>query len=643
LSWTKRLITVRKSSRVFGRGSLTFIRPTNRAVLVYARQYEGETILCVANMSRSAQFAEIDLSRFRGLVPTEMLGRTRFPRIGELPYLVTLPPYGFFWFSLAEASDEGDKVTVPPEFVTLVLSTAPDTIFDWSRRTFERDVAPAFLISRRWYADKDVALRSTTIAAGFRLGGPQPTYFIGLIDTETERGTSRYVLPLTVEWKRIDQCTRPPANIIAAVRRGAREGTLFDAAAEKDFIVLMLDRLRQGAEINAGNKTLAFRPTNAFREMSPVAVEAVRPVNREQSNTTVIVDAAFVLKLYRRIKPGVHPEVEVGRFLTDVAGYAHTPALMGSVEVADEGGTAALAVVHRYVENQGDAWSVTNGYLDRYIDDQRVVAPEVSAADSELTVYQHRMRIIGRRTAELHQALACSQDDPDFVPEPITADDLTAWTERAVSSARSVFRTLARRRNEMTEANRALTDALLADPERVIATIEGLLPRDLDAMKIRHHGDFHLGQLLVAKDDVSIIDFEGEPRRSVDERRRKAPADRDVAGLIRSIDYSTTAALDRIGQVPPEEMARLAPALATWRDVSTATFLAAYRDQIGDSPLLPSDPAHADRLLRFFLMEKALYEIEYELANRPAWLHVPLAGALRILRSPEPEAATANG
>jgi maltose alpha-D-glucosyltransferase/alpha-amylase len=642
LSWTKRLISVRKSSRVFGRGTLTFIRPTNRAVLVYARQYEGETIVCVANMSRSAQFAEIDLSRFRGLVPIEMLGRTRFPPIGDLPYLVTLPPYGFFWFSLAEQSGDGEVNTVRPEFVTLVLSTAPDTILDWSRRAFERDVLPSFFATRRWFADKDVTLRSATLAAGIRIG-EQPAMFIALIDTETERGTSRYVLPVAVEWRRPDQCTKPPANILAAVRRGPREGTLIDAAADKDFIVLVLDHLHAGREIAAGGRTLAFRPTELFRNMPPPAVEAVHPVNREQSNTTVIVDAAYVVKVYRRISVGVHPEAEIGRFLTDVAGYSNTPALMGSVEINGEEGAAALAVVHQFVENQGDAWSVTNGYLDRYIDGQRVLAADSPTDDTELTAYQQWMRTIGRRTAELHRALASRDDVPDFAPEPITSEDIAAWTESVVARARRTFAALSRQRSGLAEQSRAIADALLADPERTIAEIEALLPRTLDAVKIRHHGDFHLGQMLIAKDDISIIDFEGEPQRNLDERRQKAPAARDVAGLIRSIDYSTTAALDRFGQLTPEELTRLHPVLDAWRDLSTASFFAAYRETIGDSRLLPSDPAAADRLLRFFLMEKALYEIEYELANRPGWLHVPLAGAFRILAPQQSESTNQNG
>jgi maltose alpha-D-glucosyltransferase/alpha-amylase len=232
---------------------------------------------------------------------------------------------------------------------------------------------------------------------------------------------------------------------------------------------------------------------------------------------------------------------------------------------------------------------------------------------------------------------------PDFAPEPINADDIAAWTASVAERARRTFEALAQRRSDMPAHTQELADKLLANRDRTLAEIESLLPRELDAVKIRHHGDFHLGQMLIVKDDVAIIDFEGEPQRSVEERRRKASAARDIAGFMRSIDYSATAALDRMGQVPPEEVARLRPALDNWRDTATDAFLAAYRETVGDHRLLPTKAANADRLLRFFLLEKALYEIEYELANRPAWLHVPLTGALRVLQRPESESVPTDG
>jgi maltose alpha-D-glucosyltransferase/alpha-amylase len=596
-------------------------------------------------MARSAQAAEIDLSPWRGRVPVEMLGRTRFPRIGELPYLLTLPPYGYFWFHLQEDVEGTQEITTAlPEFVTLVLGATPATLLDpWSERAFERDVLPAFLATRRWFADKDVALRRARLHAAIPIQSGIPAYYLSLVDTETDRGASRYVLPLTIDWHRIDKTSRPSTSVVAAVRRGPREGTLVDAAADTDFIRLLLGKLHAGDSIEAGARRLVFRPTAVFQSMAPPTIEAARPVNREQSNTTIIVDATCVVKLFRRIQPGVHPEEEMGRFLTDVVGYQHTPALLGAVELAEGDENYALAVVHQFIQNQGDAWSVSSGYLDRFIDDQRVLSPESRADDSELQSYLLRMRTVGRRLAEMHLALASRDDIAEFAPESIGPEDIAAWTASVAARARETFDALSQRRADMSAPNQELTDRLLADRDRILAEIEDLLPRELDAVKIRHHGDFHLGQMLIVKDDVAIIDFEGEPQRPVGERRRKASAARDVAGFIRSIDYSATAALDRMGQVPPEELVRLRPALDNWRDAATETFYNAYRETVGDRRLLPSNAAEADRLLRFFLLEKALYEIEYELANRPAWLHVPLAGALRLLQRPESETAPTDG
>lgn len=205
--------------------------------------------------------------------------------------------------------------------------------------------------------------------------------------------------------------------------------------------------------------------------------------------------------------------------------------------------------------------------------------------------------------------------------------------------AERIFDTLKERRDSIKEADRPLIDQLLAHRANLRDHLNALLPADIDGLNIRHHGDFHLGQILIVKDDIFIIDFEGEPRRALDERRRKAPAARDVAGLIRSIDYSVTAALERALRVAPDEQGKLGAALAEWRDRSAAVFLAAYRETMTNARLWPADPRAAEQLLNFFLLEKAFYEIEYELAYRPDWLRVPLMGILRILSQQADEAA----
>ena len=273
----------------------------------------------------------------------------------------------------------------------------------------------------------------------------------------------------------------------------------------------------------------------------------MRAVDTEQSNTTALVDTDYVVKLFRRLEPGINPEIEVGRFLTETVGFANTPPLLGTVELVEAKRRSAVAVVHRFVENQGDAWTVTSAYLDRFVEEQRLLAAEAPARATSRPPICARMRQIGQRVAEMQLALASRDDIPDFAPEPITPDDV-----RVVDGAAPA----ARRRGCSTNwraaaptcgrAGSQLVEMLLARVlPRCRDRLHDLLPERIDAMKIRHHGDFHLGQMLIVKDDVFIIDFEGEPRRSLDERRRKAPAARDVAGLIRSIDYSATAALDR--------------------------------------------------------------------------------------------------
>jgi maltose alpha-D-glucosyltransferase / alpha-amylase len=358
-------------------------------------------------------------------------------------------------------------------------------------------------------------------------------------------------------------------------------------------------------------------------------------VDTEQSNTTVLVGADYVIKLFRRLERGLNPEIEVGRFLTETVAFAHTPPLLGSVELEENGARSAVAVVHAFVQNQGDAWTVTSHYLDRFVEEQRLLTAEAAGHSDEQAAYLRRLDQVGRRVAELQLALASRDDIVDFAPEPISVDDARSWTETLLQRAGRAFDDLARRRPELSEDDRQLVDALLSYREALPARLRELLPETVDAMKIRHHGDFHLGQMLIVKDDVSIIDFEGEPRRSLEDRRRKAPAARDVAGLIRSIDYSATAALERALKSAPDEHGKLARALEGWREHSAAAFMAAYRSSLSDARLWPQSPEAADRLLDFFLLEKAFYEIEYELAHRPDWLRVPLAGTWRILSRSE--------
>jgi maltose alpha-D-glucosyltransferase/alpha-amylase len=636
LSATKRLISVRKSTLAFGRGTMTFIRPVNRCVLAYVRQYGDQVILCVANLSRSAQATELDLSAWKDRIPLEMLGRTRFPPIGELPYMITLAPYGFYWFELREP-DKSEHVapSVVPEFETLVVPVGATWVsLARTRGVFERDVLPGYLSRTRWYPERSSKAIQPTLTSAIPfcdIGDNRP--WLAFFET-TQRGvTTRYVLPMQIEWVRFDRERYNP-RAFAAVRQGAREGTLLDVATDQIFIALLLRNLRESLTVEENDLRLEFRPTSRFADKPIRQPGLIRAVDTEQSNSTALVDNDYVVKVYRKLEPGSNPEIEVGRFLTEVAGFANSPALLGSVELVegDNRSQSAVAVVHAFVENQGDGWTVTSAYLDRFIDEQRLLAKsEHPGASEEQVPYLRYMSQTGRRVAEMHLALASRDDLPDFAPEPIKPDDVRSRIDEVASRAERMFDILKQRRESLREADRQLVDRLLAERAALRDRLSALLPPDIDGLNIRHHGDFHLGQMLIVKDDIFIIDFEGEPRRPHDERRRKAPAARDVAGLIRSIDYSATAALERAVKVAPDEQGKLGTALAEWRERAAAAFLAAYRETMTSHHLWPADPLAARRMLDFFVLEKAFYEIEYELAYRPDWLRVPLTGALRIL------------
>ena len=640
LSATKRLISVRKSTLAFGRGTMTFIRPVNRSVLAYVRQYKDEVILCVANLSRSAQATELDLSAWKDRVPLEMLGRTNFPAIGELPYMITLAPYGFYWFEL-RAKEEPKHVatTAVPEFETLVVPVGSTWMsLARTRGVFEHDVLPPYLARTRWYPERSAKAIEPTLTSAIPfcdIGDNRP--YLGFFEANQRGTTRRYVLPMQIEWVRFDRERYNP-RALAAVRQGAREGTLLDVATDQIFIALLLRNLHNSLTVedeNGMGLRLEFRPTAKFPDGPVKQPEHVRPVETEQSNSTALVDNDYVVKIYRKLEAGINPEVEVGRFLTEVTGFANSPALLGSVEFVEGERRSAVAVVHALIQNQGDAWTVTSAYLDRFVDEQRVLAGGDAPVESEeQTAYLRYMSQTGRRVAEMHMALGSRDDDAAFAPEPASQADIEHWVSDLAARAARVFEALKQRRDAAKDHERILIDALLSHEATLQGRRGALLPDPAHILKIRHHGDFHLGQMLVVKDDIFIIDFEGEPRRTLEERRRKAPAARDVAGLIRSIDYSTTAALERALKVTTDEQGKLAAALNTWRDRATGAFLSGYRETMGPTRLWPGDLAAAGRLLNFFLLEKAIYEIEYELAHRPDWLRVPLTGALRILSQP---------
>jgi maltose alpha-D-glucosyltransferase / alpha-amylase len=644
LNWTQRMLAVRNTSRAFGRGTRSFLRPGNRKVLAYLREHGDDTILCVANLSRSAQPVELDLSRFKGRVPVELLGRTPFPPIGDLPYLLTLPGYGFYWFRLAADVDTPGwhaDVLPPDDLPVLVLfdgwtSLFRDRVVPWrialaekTRRQFEREMLPRFIEAQRWYASKGTAIERAVLSDHVLWEQGRLDWLVTLLQLEGLPQPSYYFMPMTIAWEdRDDERLRglAPATV-AKVRQQAQVGLLGDAFADETFCRALVRAMGEGKTLAMARGKLHFRPTTKFKQLAGNNIDRL-PVARpgaQSSNTVVTMDERLFLKAYRRLHIGVNPELEIGRHLTEVAKYAHAVPVAGALEyVGDDGTTMTLAMLQAYVPNQGDGWAYTVGYLERYLEDRRTTSDEAPPADVH-GAYLSLVQVLGARTAELHLALAKRSGDPAFEPEPLTAVDVAAYRERAGAELYAGLEMLEARASELPPIVRDDVRAVLAGRERLLARIDecaaGPAPQ---ALKTRHHGDYHLGQVLLSNNDFVIVDFEGEPARGFEERRAKHSPLRDVAGMLRSFDYAQWSALRRVAR-EPADFDRLALLARHWKDQACATFLRAY-DEVARGAALYGALERGRGLLGLFEIEKALYELRYELASRPDWVQIPLRG-----------------
>jgi maltose alpha-D-glucosyltransferase/alpha-amylase len=628
LNWTRRMVAIRRTHRALGRGSMRFLYPANRKVLAYVREHEGERILCAANMSRAPQAVQLDLADLKGFVPRELTGGTAFPPIGDLPYLLTLPAYGFFWFVLSpsEAEEPQFGPRQPPELFTLVMTGRLDELFKGRELiAFERTAAPRFIAAQRWFGDKGAGVVGSTLGDQAVLSdGEGGGRLLALVDVETASATQRYFVPLTADLAGEEDALAPYA--VARLRRGRSTGLLYDAASDPDFALDCLARMQQGwSGRTAQGGALRFAAAPGASPRPSAAEPEVRRLSADQSNTSLVIGDEVVLKLYRRVQPGVQPELEVARFLA-AAGFSATPPLLGWIEHESAAGEhTALAVAQAFVRNQGDAWGFALDLLRRELDTIAALPGDQAPDPADIfESYRRYAVVLGTRTADLHRAFAAPTDDPAFAAEPFSADDLDAAVEDARRWAGRAFAALER----LPEDGAAR--ALLARRAEVEAALSAAAPPP-GALKTRIHGDFHLGQVLVVQKDVVIVDFEGEPSRPADERRAKASPLRDVAGMLRSFSYAAETAARDIAARWPERAQRAAEAAETWRRLAADEYLATYDRALAGSPARLADPDARRALLRLFLLSKALYEIDYEASNRPDWIGIPVRGVLSLM------------
>jgi maltose alpha-D-glucosyltransferase/alpha-amylase len=777
LQWTRNMIALRKLFQVFGRGTLSFLNPSNRKILAYLReldQHDGfrETVLCVANLSRFAQPVMLDLANYAGFEPVEMLGYVRFPAITREPYSLTLAPYSFLWLELQrtsidiedspESRGEIEEVKGAQSEPAPVMATSWAAFLAGAEATILEPSLIDWLPRQRWFGAKtrkieSVRIRNWVEMASGDAAGPADfamtkasgevdippalfffdvTYFGGAPDT--------YQIPLAIStgFDLDEVATNRAQSVIARLTTTAGPTILHDATAHGDFHQELLRLIAQNATLplsergmiaagsasfsdqdNGGSRAIpvlvggntavtpaplsaqpgeaAAPPRSDTAMIQPAAAQRLQPRespsagdqapagdrldarasiafpaevasqrlssrvgSAEQSNTSIVYGDRLILKIIRRLQAGENPDVEIGRFLTEIAHFKHIPPFYGEVSISSDAlEKTTVALLQGLVANDGDGWQWFIDQLSSWLENVAGIrAPEDSRISNSPSEHEPALTalraaresfeaaaLLGRRTGEMHLALSSNENLPAFAPEPMTSEDLGRDTERIEAQIKSTLDALKQKIPTLDDLTSDMAGLLLSRRPELIARARLISAGDAAGQRIRIHGDYHLGQTLriggVMQDearvletdagDFVILDFEGEPARPIEERRRKQSPLKDAAGMIRSFSYAAFSALDHFiaakdGDLQAADRHNLAAWVRWWQSAASAEFLRAYKNAIAANPALLPAPEGSQVLLNAYLLEKALYELLYELNNRPAWLRIPMIGILSL-------------
>jgi maltose alpha-D-glucosyltransferase / alpha-amylase len=657
LNWTRQLLALRKRHRVLARGEIRFLDLENPRVLAFLREDPdgGDTpFLVVANLSRLAQSAELDLSEHQGVVPVEAFGHTRFHPVGEQPYYLTLPPYGYYWFRLErrEAEDErgeGGELPSLPGPARRVLEQDTDRLVALVTR---------YVQGRRWFAGKRRTVTGSRLVDRVALGREAPVLIL-LEISYAEADPETYVVPLlAVTGERAATLANHHPELVVAVsaddgRPEAIVDGLGDPASAARFVDALLARKERSGSAGTLKADVSSRQLRAIR--AAAQEQDIRVLGVEQSNTSIVVGGDVILKLIRHVHEGPNPDLEIGRHLTHTARFSHTAPVVGSASWHPRRGEErTLVVISEFVSNEGDAWEHVRGTIARFY--EKVLSTDDRPAtirsatdpvafsrqrrtvrdlleDSPFTEFAEQIELLGQRTAELHCALATGGEDA-LAPEGFTAMSQRSLYQSIRSQVRGTMTELRRARSHLPEENRGLVEEMLGRSDGLVSLLEPLRAGRLGGLRIRIHGDYHLGQVLWTGRDFVIVDFEGEPARPIGERRIRRSPMADVAGMLRSFDYAAHSALREEyerGVIAETNLDAARGWARYWERAASAVFLDRYLEVVDDGGLLPSDPDQVRTLLIAHLLEKAAYEVRYELHHRPAWLPMPLQALLDMV------------
>ena len=674
LWWMKRAIAVRKRLKALGRGTMEFLSPENSKILAFIRTYGDECILVVANLSRYFQVAELDLSKYAGIIPRTVYSETKFPVIRESPYILTLGPYNCIWLFLKKGEETLNAAGAERAIPELRSPMGWGSILRGrTRDKLENEILPQYLKVCRWFGSKANILNelriveSLTVHDEFGLSyllllqatyleGPQEIYLlpISLASTKAKEGPGSEpagpgarTVPggkeISVRSKSLLE--ESPEAIVAYLYGRPEEGIIYDSAYNDLFREALFSLILRKRRIRGEKGSLIGRRGKMFIKTFGGARLNSQRLRAEQSNTSFLYEDKFYFKLFRNLKEGVNPDLEMVRFLTENRSFRSVSPFVGSIEYErPESGTVVLGVLQEFVANQGDGWSYTLDSVGRYYEmvlsgigdihetpgaPASLFSVNPSRIPSELQQlieghYLEMTALLGKRTGEMHLNLASESEEEDFNPEPFSILYQRAVFQSMRNLLRNVIQAVRNRMERLPEPFGEKAAAFLKSEERIINHLQEFVKHKFPVTRIRIHGDFHLGQVLYTGKDFVVIDFEGEPARELTERRLKQSPFKDVAGMVRSFHYAAFTALHSGASARPEDVPLLQPWAELWYRYVAGIFLVSYLDTVGNASFVPDEKEDLHIMLKAYLLEKAIYELGYELNNRPDWAITPL-------------------
>ena len=650
LWWMKRVIGMRKKFRAFGRGDINFLSPANAKIIAYTRTYEEEDVLILANLSRFSQAAELELEAYEGYTPVEVFSHNKFPKVTDQPYLFTMAPYGYYWFLLEKEKDHLEEVSETPELVVEDWNHLFDTR---TRNRLENKILPPYLNSCRWFGGKSRVMQNISIISHIRIPVKELPATLVTIEINYNDGLPEvYQLPLAFASHKQEDIIReiPKKGTIAKLILKDDEGILFDAVYNEEFRNVLFRNIRKGRKLHNNSGHLVFYHSNESNGLGKGAIQS-KILNADQSNTSLIFDNKYFLKLYRKLDNTINPDLEITRYLSEKTDYKYAPKFVGAIEYnPDHKNIIVLGMMQDLIPNQGDAWEYTKDSLERYFENVLTSRDKIlEKASGKLTqpltyenlpdsfkeligvVFPERIHILGKRTAQMHLALAANPEEKNFEHEPFSLHYQRSLFSSLQSLTRNAFQNLQKNLKNLPPWLEKEATEVLEMKSDVLKCFKRVYIHKITIMKIRTHGDYHLGQVLWTGKDFVIIDFEGEPARTFSERRLKRSPLRDVAWMVRSFHYAAYSSIMEAEFNQQRKEGHLEDWAEAWYFHVTRLFLHGYLTKVKHSNFIPEEEEDFNILMETFLLEKAVYELNYELNNRPDWLIIPLRGIKSII------------